>query len=92
MLLDETASLTESVASLAKKLGLQTKLGLDDGAKLEATVAGVLVQETPDVLQVDRESIAQAEGLRGQVDIVDLAILRIAHALKPDDGRRRDKC
>ena len=75
VVLDEVTSLPGGVAHLTERLGLQAQLGLDNGAFGCATA-----QNAPHHLHVDGRSIIQSEESWGQVEIVDLAVLHIAHA------------
>ena len=80
IVLDEITSLPERVAGLTKRLGLQTQLWLDDGANHQTTVGGATAQDTPHVLHVHGRSIVQPEECWRQVEVVDLAVLHVAHA------------
>ena len=79
IVLDEVTALPEGIAGLAERLGLQAELGLDDGSNHETTVAGALAQDAPHVLHVHGGPIIQAQEVRGKVEVVDLAVLDIAH-------------
>jgi len=86
IVLDEVTALPECIAGLTEWLGLQTQLGLDDGADHQATVPCATAQDAPHVLDVAGRTIEEPEVLRWEVDVVDLAVLNISHTLVVADG------
>merc|ERR1719352_1887828 len=89
IVLDEIATLPESVASFAERLRLQAKLWLDDGAHDKTTVGQrVAAKDTPHVNDVDRWAVVQAQVFWWEVEVVDLCVLNVAHALVVADGER----
>ena len=82
IVLDEIASLPEGIASLAERLGLQAELGLDNGADNKAAIAGALAQDAPHVLHVHGRAVVKTQERRRHVEVVDLAVLNVAHTSK----------
>jgi len=87
---DEVASLPEGIAGLAEWLWLQSQLWLDDGANHQASVPCATAQDAPHVLNVAGRTIEEPQVLRWEVDVVDLAILDISHALVVPNGECQD--
>mmetsp|Transcript_29733 Transcript_29733/g.77113 ORF Transcript_29733/g.77113 Transcript_29733/m.77113 type:complete len:352 (+) Transcript_29733:306-1361(+) len=81
VVLDEVTSLPESVARLTERLGLETQLGFDDRAHNEATIARATAKVAPHVDDATRRSIEQPQEARREVEIVDLAVVHVAHTL-----------
>ena len=86
IVLDEVTSLPECIASLTKWLRLQSQLRLDDGAHHQTTVVCATAQDAPHVLNVAGRAIKEPEVLRWEVNVVDLAVLDISHALVVANG------
>mmetsp|Transcript_62305 Transcript_62305/g.163596 ORF Transcript_62305/g.163596 Transcript_62305/m.163596 type:complete len:616 (+) Transcript_62305:129-1976(+) len=87
VVLDEVTPLPEGVARLAEGLRLQAELGLDDGADDEAAGGGAAAQDAPHVNDVAGRAVEEAQVGRGEVDVVDLAVLDVAHALVVADAQ-----
>ena len=81
----------KGVAGLTERLGLQTKLGLDDGANHQTAVGGATAKNAPHVLHVDGRSIVEPQECRREVEVVNLAILNIPHALVVSNGQGQER-
>jgi len=90
IVLDEIAAHPERIACLAKGLGLQAQLWLDNGAHNEATILGATAKDAPHVDDAARGTIKETQVHGWEVHIVDFAVLNIAHALVVADRERQD--
>mmetsp|Transcript_39195 Transcript_39195/g.99544 ORF Transcript_39195/g.99544 Transcript_39195/m.99544 type:complete len:477 (+) Transcript_39195:555-1985(+) len=91
VVLDEVTSLPESVARLTERLGLETQLGFDDRAHNEATIARATAKVAPHVDDAARRSIEQPQEARREVEIVDLAVVHVAHTLVVANGQGQER-
>merc|ERR1719243_59142 len=89
VVLDKISSLPECIASLTERFGLQTQLGLDDGANNQTAVDQVTAKVAPHVHNVTRWAIEEAQEAWWEVDVIDLTILDVAHTLIVADGKRQ---
>ena len=76
VVLDKVAALPEGIARLTERLRLQAELRLDDGADHKAARRGAAAQDAPHVDDAARRAIEEAQVLRREVDVVDLAELK----------------
>ena len=87
VVLDEVATQPELVSGVGERLRTQTQLGLDDGAGNVATVFHRTIQNAPQVGDVLGRAIEQLDCALGEIDVVNLAVLDIAHALVVTDNQ-----
>jgi hypothetical protein len=86
----KNSSLPESVARLARRLWLQTQIRLDDCANPKAAIRQNAAKQPPHIQDVARRSIEEAQVLRREVDVLDLAVLDDTQALIGADAQRQD--
>merc|ERR1719460_3355076 len=91
IVLDEVASLPESVARLPEWFWLQPQLRLDDRARDETPIYQLPAKGAPHVDNAAVRAIEFPQKRRREVEIVDLAILHVAHALVVPDGEREER-
>ena len=90
VILDEVTSLPECVACFTKWFWLKAQLRLDDSAHHQTTIVGASAQNAPHVDYVAGWSIKQPQVGRREVDVIDLAILNISHALIVANAKRQN--
>jgi len=92
VVLDEVAAQPEVVAGLREQLRPQAQLGLDDGADDHAAVLQRPSQHAPHVDDVQRRAVEEPQVGGRHVEIVQLGVLDVTHALVVADaqGQERD--
>ena len=90
VVLDEVAAQPELVGRVGKRLGAQTQLGLDDGAGNVAAVLDRAAQDAPQVGDVLGRAVEQLDGALGHVEVVNLGVFDVAHALVVADHQRQE--
>merc|ERR1719414_2207198 len=78
---DEITTLPERVASLTERFGLQAQLRFDDGPHHQATVGHVSTENSPHVNDAAGRTVKEPQIGGRKVNVVDLSVLHIAHAL-----------
>jgi len=91
IVLDEVTTLPEGIARLAKGLGLKPKFRLDDRAHHKTPIRRTAAQDAPHVNDAARGTIEQPQEGWREVEVVDLAVLHITHALVVANRKRQER-
>jgi len=90
VVLDEVSTHPESIACLAERLWLQSQFWLDDCAHDQSTIFSATSKDAPHIHHAARRAVKQTEIGWWKIDVIDLSILHITHALVVSNGQRQD--
>ena len=91
VVLDEVAAEPEIVAGVGERLRAQAQLRLDDGANDEAAVDHGAAEDAPQVHDGGGRAVEQLKQRGRHVEIVQLGVFDVAHALVVADGQRQER-